>query len=82
MTLITAFDLLIAQLEEAIQINGHLRNTARNESDELRYNRLNSFSRRLNSLHSKMIVARAEVTNLCIHGCVAVASTLEKEESK
>ena len=74
MTLVNAADLLIAQIETAIRINGRLRAEAFSEGDETEFNRLNRFSRRLNVLHSKAIVARAEVTDLCIHGCVAVTS--------
>ncbi|MBR0103595.1 MAG: hypothetical protein IJQ01_08890 [Selenomonadaceae bacterium] len=74
MTLVNAADLLIAQIETAIRINGRLSDEAFSEGDETEFNRLERFSRRLNVLHSKAIVARAEVTDLCIHGCVAVRS--------
>lgn len=74
MTLVNAADLLIAQIETAIRINGRLRAEAFSEGDKTKFNRLERFSRRLNVLHSKAIVARAEVTDLCIHGCVAVTS--------
>lgn len=74
MTLVNAADLLIAQIETAIRINGRLRAEAFSEGDMTKWKHLNRFSRRLNVLHSKAIVARAEVTDLCIHGCVAVTS--------
>ena len=74
MTLVNAADLLIAQIETAIRINGRLRRAAFDEGDMTKWKHLNRFSRRLNVLHSKAIVARAEVTALCIHGCVAVTS--------
>ncbi|MBQ4495663.1 MAG: hypothetical protein II968_07825 [Selenomonadaceae bacterium] len=74
MTLVNAADLLIAQIETAIRINGRLRRAAFDEGDMTKWKHLNRFSRRLNVLHSKAIVARAEVTDLCIHGCVAVTS--------
>ncbi len=80
MTLVNSFDLLVAQIEKAIQINGRLRREAQEAGDLTKYNRLVKFGRRLNSLHAKMIVARAEITNLCIYGCDAVTSPLDAED--
>ena len=80
MTLVNAADLLIAQIETAIRINGRLRREAFDEGDMTKWKRLNRFSRRLNVLHSQAIVARAEVTDLCIHGCVAVTSNKIADE--
>ena len=60
MTLVNSFDLLVAQMEKAIQINGRLRREAQEAGDLTKYNRLIIFGRRLNSLHAKMTVARAE----------------------
>ena len=82
MTLVNATDLLVAQIETAIRINGRLRAEAFSEGDETKFNRLERFSRRLNVLHSKAIVAHAEVKDLCIHGCVAVTSEERDSELK
>ena len=72
MTLVEAADLLIAQIEKAIMINGRLRREAFDEGDMTKWKHLNRFSRRLNVLHTKARVIRAEVTDLVVHGCVAV----------
>ena len=74
MTLVNAIDIVIAQTEKAIQINGNNGRTAFAEGDFLYSEKIERFGKRLNSLHSKFIVARAEITDLCIHGCVAVCT--------
>lgn len=68
MTLVTAFDLLIAQIEKAIQINARLQDDARDYCNWDKFDRLERFNRRLNSLYNKSIISRNEVTDLCIHG--------------
>lgn len=71
MTLINAMDLAVAQAEETIAINARVRDDAYAKGDITYGDRLDRFSKRLWSLHSKLIVARAEVTDLLIRGCVA-----------
>lgn len=78
LTLINAMDLAVAQTEETIQINARLRDDAYAKGDITYGDRLDRFSKRLLSLHSKLIVARAEVSDLCLRGCVAV--TMVKED--
>lgn len=71
LTLIEVMDLSIALAERAIQYNARVRNEAYAEGDITYGGRLDRFSKRLQSLHSQLIVARAEVTDLFIHGCEA-----------
>lgn len=78
MTLVNAMDIVIAQTEKAIQANAKERTLALEDGDIVQYERMERCSRRLNSLHSKLIVARAEVTDLSIHGCKAVFTELEE----
>ena len=74
MTLVQAIDLVIAQTEKAIQINGTNARLAFANGDIDYGDKIERFGKCLNSLHSKLIVARAEITDLCIHGCVAVCT--------
>ena len=74
MTLVQAIDLVIAQTEKAIQINANNRKLAFASGDINRGDKIERFGKRLNILHSKLIVARAEITDLCVHGCVAVCT--------
>lgn len=80
MTLVQSIDLVIAQTEKAIQINGNNGRVALANDDLTRYDEICRFGKRLNSLHSKLIVTRAEITDLCIHGCIAVTTSDKLEE--
>lgn len=77
MTLATTIDIMIAQTEKVIQINARTRDLALADDDFAYYERCKLFSKRLWELHSKLIVARAEIIDLCIHGCTAVTAELE-----
>lgn len=72
MTLANAIDVVIAQTEKAIRINADNRASALADGDLRRYDQFAAFAKQLNSLHSKFIVARAEITNLAIYGCSAI----------
>ena len=74
MTLVQAIDLVIAQTEKAIQINANNGRLAFAEGYINYYDKTMRFSKQLNMLHIKLIVARAEITDLCTHGCVAVCT--------
>ena len=74
MTLVQAIDLVIAQTEKAIQINGNNGRLAFLKGDINYCDKIERFGKRLNALHSKLIVTRAEITDLCIHGCIAVTT--------
>ncbi len=74
MTLVQAIDLVIAQTEKAIQINANNGRLAFAEGYINYYDKTKRFSTQLNMLHTKLIIARAEITDLCIHGCVAVCT--------
>lgn len=72
MTLTNAIDVMIAQTERAMQINADNGAMAFADGDLDYYDKCGRFGRRLYSLHTKLIVARAEITDLGIHGCTAV----------
>ena len=77
MTLTNAIDVMIAQTERAMQINADNGAMAFADGDLDYYDKCGRFGRRLAILESKLRVARAEITDLCIHGCTAVTAELE-----
>lgn len=80
MTLINAIDLAIAQTEKSIKINADNGAAAFADGDLNYHEKIRRFGKQLNILHSKFIVARAEITNLSIHGCDAVRDDRKWEE--
>lgn len=80
MTLTKAIDIMIAQTERAMQVNANNRDLALADGDFAYYERCKNFSKRLATLHSKLIVVRGEITNLGIYGCTAVFTELNGDD--
>lgn len=77
MTLINVIDVMIAQTERAMEINADNGAMAFADDDLDYYDKCGRFGRRLAILESKLRVARAEITDLRIHGCTAVTAEFE-----
>lgn len=80
MTLTKAIDIMIAQAERALQINADNRALALCDGDLNYYDKCGRFGRRLAILETKLRVARAEITDLGIHGCTAVFTELNGDD--
>lgn len=80
MTLTKAIDVVIAQAERAIQINADNGAMAFADGDLNYYDKCGRFGRRLAILETKLRVARAEITDLGIHGCTAVFTELNGDD--
>lgn len=78
MNLISVCDRLVSQIDKAIIINAREREEAFASGDISYFNCIERFSRRLNGLEAKARVLRAEVTDLSVHGCSAVATDYKK----
>ncbi len=80
MTLTKAIDIMIAQTERTMQINANNRDLALADGDLNYYDKCERFGRRLATLETKLRVARAEITDLGIHGCTAVFTELNGDD--
>lgn len=80
MTLTKAIDIMIAQTERAMQVNANNRGLALADGDLNYYDKCGRFGRRLAILETKLRVARAEITDLGIHGCTAVVTELNGDD--